>query len=93
LEHGHGHSQDQKSHLKEVHDDVPPDYYDKSIKTNLIQRFYHGERFKKICELATRADGPLLDVGCDGGTLLDSLETQKHFRLRVARSLQSSARR
>ena len=56
--------------LKEVHDEVPPDYYDSSIKTNVIQRFYHGRRFKEICDLSLPAEGKILDVGCDGGTLL-----------------------
>ncbi len=56
--------------LKEVHDDVPPDYYDSSMRTNLIQRFYHGRRFKEICKLSPRTEGEILDVGCDGGTLL-----------------------
>jgi len=56
--------------LKEVHDDVPPDYYDSSMRTNLIQRFYHGRRFKEICKLSPRTEGKILDVGCDGGTLL-----------------------
>jgi len=59
--------------LKEVHDDVPPDYYDSSMRTNLIQRFYHGRRFKEICKLSPRTEGKILDVGCDGGTLLGAV--------------------
>lgn len=56
--------------LKDVHDDVPPDYYDTSIKNNVIQRIYHTRRFREICSLASPAGGAILDVGCDGGTLL-----------------------
>lgn len=56
--------------LKEVHDDVPPDYYDSSIKTNVVQRFYHGRRFSELCKLSPGTEGKILDVGCDGGTLL-----------------------
>jgi 2-polyprenyl-3-methyl-5-hydroxy-6-metoxy-1,4-benzoquinol methylase len=67
------HDHDQKTHLKELHDDVPPNYYDTSMKTNLIQRFYHGRRFKNLCNLASKTEGTLLDVGCDGGTLLEKI--------------------
>ena len=59
--------------LKEIHEDVPPDYYDTSIKTNLIQRVYHGRRFRAISSMVTKVDGPVLDIGCDGGTLLEKM--------------------
>ena len=59
--------------LKEIHEDVPPDYYDTSLKTNLIQRVYHGRRFQKISQMVSKADGPILDIGCDGGTLLEHI--------------------
>jgi|FLYL01.1.fsa_nt_gi SAM-dependent methyltransferase len=69
----HAHGEGQKAHLKEVHEDVPPDYYDTSIRTNLIQRIYHGRRFKRLTDMVSRTDGWLLDVGCDGGTLLERI--------------------
>ena len=91
-EHGHhDHDDGQKAHLKEVHDDVPPDYYDTSMKTNLIQRFYHGRRFKKLCDLATKTDGALLDVGCDGGTLLERIADKAKPSTVVALDLSSEA--
>jgi ubiquinone/menaquinone biosynthesis C-methylase UbiE len=58
-----------KHDLQEIHEDVPPDFYDTSVKSNLIQRYWHGRRFKEVARLATKVDGCLLDVGCDGGTL------------------------
>jgi ubiquinone/menaquinone biosynthesis C-methylase UbiE len=91
----HGHEDhddhDQKSHLKDVHDDVPPDYYDTSLKTNLIQRVYHGRRFKKLCDLATRTNGALLDVGCDGGTLLERIADKAKPTKVVALDLSADA--
>jgi ubiquinone/menaquinone biosynthesis C-methylase UbiE len=68
--HDHNHEDGHRS-LKEIHEDVPPDYYDTSLKTNLIQRVYHNRRFDGISDLASRTQGALLDVGCDGGTLLE----------------------
>ena len=91
-EHKHGHEDhNQKAHLKEVHDDVPPDYYDTSIKTNLIQRLYHGRRFSALCELATQTDGRLLDVGCDGGSLLEHFADKAKPSMVVALDLSAEA--
>jgi len=70
----HDHDHDgQTPSLKDIHEDVPPDYYDTSLKTNLIQRVYHRRRFAGICELVSRTPGAILDVGCDGGTLLERI--------------------
>ena len=71
-EHDHDSRPGEKS-LLEVHEDVPPDYYDTSLKTNIIQRLYHGRRFNALCEMVAKTDGAILDVGCDGGTLLERL--------------------
>lgn len=59
--------------LKEIHEDVPPDYYDTGLKSNLVQRIYHSRRFSKICSMVSRANGSILDIGCDGGTLLEKV--------------------
>jgi ubiquinone/menaquinone biosynthesis C-methylase UbiE len=67
----HDHDQAHKHDLKEIHEDVPPDFYDTSIKKNLIQRYWHGRRFQEVAKLATKVDGRLLDIGCDGGTLTE----------------------
>lgn len=72
---GHGHHEERgnKHELKEIHEDVPPDFYDTSVKNNLIQRYWHGRRFQEVAKLATKVDGRLLDVGCDGGTLTEKV--------------------
>jgi ubiquinone/menaquinone biosynthesis C-methylase UbiE len=62
-------SDNHRHELKEIHEDVPPDFYDASIKTNRIQRYWHGRRFTEVARLASQVDGLMLDVGCNGGTL------------------------
>ncbi len=59
--------------LKDIHEDVPPDFYDTGLKSNFVQKVYHGRRFRKICEMVSRVDGRILDIGCDGGTLLEQV--------------------
>lgn len=71
--HGHHEGHGHKHELKEIHEDVPPDFYDTSVKSNLIQRYWHGRRFQEVAKLATKVDGRLLDVGCDGGTLTEKV--------------------
>ena len=72
-DHNHDHGPNAERTLKDIHDDVPPDYYDASLKTNLSQRVYHNRRFDGICELVSKTPGAVLDVGCDGGTLLERI--------------------
>ncbi len=57
--------------LKEIHEDVPPDFYDTSMKVNLVQRVWHKRRFRWITKLVSEMDGRVLDVGCDGGNLTE----------------------
>jgi|GEM_PF-115525 len=46
--------------------EVPPHYYDDALRMP-IYRHYHINRFRKVCRFINNANGPLLDVGCDGG--------------------------
>ena len=69
----HAHHDEHRHELKEIHEDVPPDFYDTSVKNNLIQRYWHGRRFQEVAKLATEVNGKLLDVGCDGGTLTEKV--------------------
>lgn len=57
--------------LKETHEDVPPDFYDNSLRTNPIQRLWHKRRFQRISESLSQVNGRILDVGCDGATLTE----------------------
>lgn len=55
---------------------IPPDYYEKSIKTNPLQRLYHLSRFRKIRELVGEVKGDFLDVGCASGLLTGKIAGQ-----------------
>jgi ubiquinone/menaquinone biosynthesis C-methylase UbiE len=85
---GHGH---EARSLKDIHEEVPPDYYDTSLKTNLIQRVYHTRRFDGICELVSKTPGAILDVGCDGGTLLERIAAKARPSMVVALDLAEDA--
>lgn len=48
---------------------IPADYYERSLRTNILQRFYHLTRFSKILETIGEFEGDFLDVGCASGLL------------------------
>lgn len=57
-----------------LHERVPPDYYESSIRTNLGQRFWHYARFKaalKLVEPDPAAE--VLDIGSADGTFSEVL--------------------
>lgn len=55
---------------------IPADYYDQSIKTNLLQRLYHLTRFRQILEFVGEIEGDFLDVGCASGLLTQQIASQ-----------------
>lgn len=59
--------------LREIHDEVPPDYYDTSMRDNLFQWFWHTRRIQVVSRLLRGESGFLLDIGCAGGTLLERI--------------------
>lgn len=63
-----------RKRLRDIHDEVPPDYYDRSMEENPFQRFWHNRRIEVLSGLlsASSADR-MLDIGCGGGTLLDRI--------------------
>ncbi|MBI1911651.1 MAG: class I SAM-dependent methyltransferase [Deltaproteobacteria bacterium] len=62
---------DSRKKMREIHDEVPPDYYDRSMAENPFQRFWHKSRVSAISDLLRGEDARMLDIGCGGGTLLD----------------------
>ncbi len=52
---------------------IPPDYYDQSLRENLLQRLYHQARFRLVTNLLGRVEGELLDVGCASGVFTEHL--------------------
>ena len=51
-----------------LHENVPPDWYYRSIRQNLFQRCWHKRRFEEVGKLIERTPGQILDIGCADGT-------------------------
>lgn len=51
----------------ELHQKVPPDWYHRSIKENVFQRYWHGRRFEEVGALIAPTGGKILDIGCADG--------------------------
>ena len=54
-----------------LHQDVPADWYHRSIKENIIQRFVHNQRFKEVGKLIEPTGGKILDIGCADGVFTE----------------------
>lgn len=61
--------------LKKIWAQVPPDYYDKGVKNNLLQKIWHGRKLSQVIKLlpAEKARNnktlKILDVGCSSAIL------------------------
>jgi ubiquinone/menaquinone biosynthesis C-methylase UbiE len=64
---------ERRKRLRDIHDEVPPDYYDRSMRTNLFQWFWHTRRISVLAGLLRGEKAKMLDIGCGGGTLLDRI--------------------
>jgi len=62
-----------RKRLRDIHDEVPPDYYDASMRDNLFQRIWHTRRIEVVSGLLKGESGFLLDIGSAGGTLLERI--------------------
>lgn len=51
-----------------LHRNVPPDWYQRGIKENIFQRFWHNRRFKNVGKLIEPSGGKILDIGSADGT-------------------------
>lgn len=73
------------------HEDVPPDYYETSIRTNLGQRYWHNARFKAVrsmIQLDRKAT--VLDIGSADGTfsriILKKIKPKKYIGIDILKS-------
>jgi len=60
----------------ELHHNLPPDYYERSIRTNPLQWFWHKRRFKNISQLIEPTEGEVLDIGSADGTFTEIIASQ-----------------
>lgn len=80
-----------KKSLLEIHEDVPADHYDRGIKVNLFQKYWHHKRFSEVLKAIEPVNNnPVLDVGCHSGTFtlnnLPKLKTKKIHGIDVSPS-------
>lgn len=72
---------------RKLHSQVTKDWYDYSIKTNILQRFWHNYRFREVSKEIKNLKGLFLDVGCCDGTftqiLLKNSEAKKIYGIDV----------
>jgi ubiquinone/menaquinone biosynthesis C-methylase UbiE len=50
-----------------LHEHVPPDWYYRSIKENIFQRYWHKRRFEEVSKLIEPVNGKVLDIGSADG--------------------------
>lgn len=55
--------------LREIWEQVPPDYYDLGIKNNILQKIWHTSKLKEVLNLLPKDAKSILDVGCSSGIL------------------------
>lgn len=65
----HKSAEELQNAASELHKEVPPDWYKRSIKENVFQRFWHKRRFSEVAKLVERIKGgSVLDIGSADGT-------------------------
>lgn len=54
--------------FEEILKQVPPDYYESGIRSNLLQKYWHNHKWANLAKLLENRKAKLLDVGCADGT-------------------------
>lgn len=76
--------------LVEIHEDVPADHYDKGIRKNLFQKYWHRRRFEEVGSVIRPVSGPVLDIGCHSGTftkvILGKIGSKKIYGIDISHS-------
>lgn len=57
----------------QLHKNVPPDWYYRSIKSNILQRFWHKTRFQEVKKLIEPSGGKILDIGSADGIFTNQI--------------------
>lgn len=74
--------------LQEIHEDVPAEHYDRGIKKNLFQKYWHFKRFQEVQRVVKPIDGAFLDVGCHSGTftskVLEKIGSKKVYGIDIS---------
>lgn len=65
---------------KELHKNVPPDWYYSSIKRNLFQRYWHTRRFNEVKKFIEPTEGKILDIGSADGMFTKVILDKSHAK-------------
>lgn len=65
-----------EKNLIEIHEDVPASHYDKGIKRNIFQKYWHFRRFHEVLKVINQTEDPILDLGCHSGTFTKQIITK-----------------
>lgn len=79
-----------KKSAEELHENVPPDWYYRSMKEDYLQRFWHKTRHKEVSKLLEPVKGRILDIGSADGVfskvILDKTGAKKLIGIDVLKS-------
>ncbi len=67
-----------QSRAAQRHKNVPADWYARSIRENLLQRYWHTRRFEEIGKMVEPTGGKVLDIGSSDGTFTKVLIEKSH---------------
>lgn len=57
-----------KKTAAQLHENVPPDWYFRSLKENILQNYWHNRRFDEVEKMIEPTGGKVLDIGSADGT-------------------------
>lgn len=64
-----------KKRLRQILSQVPPNYYEKGVKSNFLQKYWHKSKWHHLKEFFPGIKGKsLLDIGCADGTTTRQLQ-------------------
>lgn len=58
---------------------VPPDYYQRGVKKNILQRIWHTGKLKAVFSLIEKKPKKILDIGCASGWFLSQI-AKKYYQ-------------
>lgn len=60
--------------IEDIWAQVPPDYYEKGIKKNILQRIWHTKKFSTLKSIIdSKISNNILDVGCASGSFTNNI--------------------
>jgi 2-polyprenyl-3-methyl-5-hydroxy-6-metoxy-1,4-benzoquinol methylase len=74
----------------DLHQHVPPDWYERSVKENFLQCYWHSRRIKEVGRYSETVTGEVLDIGCADGyftrKILDFTKSRKITGIDILKS-------